>query len=453
MLRYYIVPDVFSTRRGSASGTLIGCEMVNPQTSMLLFKLWLLALTVVVSAQNLPGDSESQADSDFNVVATFGQNANETVPAHCVNTRFVVRNRQDLFAIVDCKILKGNLEIVDYEDPILALPHLSFLDGSLSITHSPHLIRIEAHELSKIAGGFSMEKLTSLAMVAMPSLESVKFLEWRVLPIFGNLKFGDLHGVESVIIADTSLARIIVNSAEIMRNLDLNNNRFLEYIRSDVQHIEDRLHIGANGRNLKVDLDLLKSTRNMSIHNVGEIKIGNLEFIKGSASIIDNNFQLINFTNLLNVEGTLSIALNKVLRNANFPSVSEIGGGLLIVNNTLLLSILFFPRLNIIGGALDLAGDIREAAWDKLKLVKGSARLVTTVPTFDCKRWVNRDVGTIIRGGKIECSITPAPSKNDPTESAVVTFETPQVTVSSSSHLLRMRAMMLAVGLLSTFGI
>lgn len=429
---------------------IIGCEILYPQTPMLLFKLWLLAFTASTCAEILPDSSASPADLNSDVIVTFGS-SNQTVPAHCVNTRFVVRNRQDLFSILDCNILKGNLEIVDYEDPILSLPHLNFLDGSLSITHSPHLIRIEAHELSKIAGGFTMEKLTSLAVVAMPSLESVRFLEWQVLPIFGNLKFGDLQRVESVVIADTSLARIIVNSAEIMRSLDLNNNRFLDYIKSDVQHIEDRLHIGANGRNLKVDLGLLKSTRNMSIHNVGDIQIGNLEFIKGSASIIDNNFQMVNFTNLLNVEGTLSIALNKFLKNANFPAVSEIGGGLLIVNNTVLLSILFFPRLNIIGGALDLAGNIREAAWDKLKLVKGSARLVTSVPTFDCKKWVNRDVGTIIRGGKIECSIFPSLSKEEPI--VAETTPVPTVSVSSSAHLLKSKAMTVMVAMLSIFGI
>lgn len=415
---------------------------------MLLSNLWLLVLSTCLAAEIQPENSDSPMNS--NVVVTFSQNSTETLPAHCVNPRFVVRNRQDLFSILDCKILKGNLEIIDYEDPILALPHLNFLDGSLSIKQSPHLIRVEAHELSKIAGGFSMEKLTSLAMVAMPSLESVKFLEWKVLPIFGNLQFGDLQGVESVIIADTSLARIVVNSAEIMRSLDLNNNRFLDYIKSDVKHIEDRLHIGANGRNLKVDLDLLKSTRNMSIHNLNDIKISNLELITGSVNIIDNNFGLVNFTNLLNVEGTLSIAQNKMLQYANFPSVSEIGGGLLIVNNTLLLSILFFPKLNIIGGALDLAGNIREASWDKLKLVKGSARLVTSVSTFDCKKWVSRDVGTIIRGGKIECSNLPSHSEAAP---IAETATSPQVTLSSSGHLLRIGAAMAMAALLSIFGI
>ncbi|EEQ40690.1 putative sporulation-specific protein [Clavispora lusitaniae] len=408
---------------------------------MFLFKFCLISFVALVTAHS------SGENVVSNVVVSFSQNGNETVQPHCVNTRFVVKNRQDLYSILDCKVLKGNLEIIDYEDPILTFPHLNYLDGSLLIRQSPHLIRIEAQELSRITGGFSMEKLTSLAMVVMPALTSVKFLEWRVLPIFGNLKLGELTGVESVIISDTSLAKLTVSSADVMRNLDLNNNRFLEFIKFDVKHINDLLHIGANGRNAIVDLDLLQSAHNMSIHNVADIKISNLELIKGSASIINNSFHSINFTNLENVEGTLSIAQNDQLALANFPSVSEIGGGLSIVNNTFLQSISFFPKLNVIGGALDLVGNIRYASWDKLKLVKGSARLTTTVPTFDCKKWAQRDVGTIIRGGKIECFISLPSSKDE----GNVLSQPPKVALHSGSNLLSINVGWIVVAVLSAF--
>lgn len=250
-----------------------------------------------------------------------------------------------------------------------------------------------------------MEKLTSLALVHMPELASVSALEWRVLPILGNVNFGHIEGLETIIIADTSLTGVSGFSSRNLKSLDINNNRFLESIKSDVQHISEYLHIAANADNVVVDLKSLVTTHNMSIHNVASLDIGNLEEVKGSINVISNQFQEIKIPKLKSVGGTFSVAKNEYLDTVELSSLAEVGGGLLIIKNPFLSIINFFPRLSIIGGALELVGNIKLVAWKNLKLVKGSAKVVTSDSSFDCASWKLNDAGKVVRGGKVECSI------------------------------------------------
>lgn len=327
------------------------------------------------------------------------------IPSECIRDAFFIESASDVLIISKCSEIEGDLVIRGFSDPLLVLENLLKVDGALVITGSPNLVRIEAPQLSLISGTFKMEKLTSLALVHMPELANVSSLEWRVLPILGSVNFGHIEGLESIVIADTSLTGVSGFSSTNLRSLDINNNRFLEFIKSEVQHISGHLHIAANADNVEVELGKLQSTFNMSVHNVASLDIALLEEVKGSMNIISNLFARLDIPKLESVGGTFSLSKNDYLESVDLSALGEVGGGLLIMHNPFLSKIDFLPKLSIIGGALELVGNIKLVTWKSLKLVKGSARVMTSDSSFNCALWKANDASNVVRGGKIECGI------------------------------------------------
>lgn len=290
------------------------------------------------------------------------------------------------------------------------LDNLQALNGSLYIVQSPNLVRIEAPRLETISNVFHMEKLTSLALVHMPVLTSVTNLEWRVLPILGNINFGNIDGLQSIIISDTSLTGVSGFSSAKLKVVDVNNNRFMESLRSDVGHVSEKLHIAANANNMVVELKSLVSAHNISVHNLASLDISRLEEVKGSINLIANLFSEVKMPKLTTVGGTFSISKNEKLETINLTSLKEVGGGLQINGNLYISKIDFLPKLSIVGGALELVGNIKEVTMKSLKLVKGSARVITSDQNFNCATWKQKDASTVVRGGKVECMILLAKS-------------------------------------------
>lgn len=327
------------------------------------------------------------------------------VPSKCKQEVFQISSNADLKPLEDCKVLIGDLEILDFSDPLILLGAVESIVGSLKIRKSPHLVRVEAHSLASISETFQLRELTSLALISFPSLKSVKRLDWRVLPILSNVNFSNqIESLESIVVSDTSLTGFAGFMTDELEVLDINNNRFLDSIESHVQKVTGNLHIAANARGVVVNLEKLRSSSNMSVHDVSDINLDSLEEISASVSIIDNHFDQLKLPKLKTVSGTLILLDNERVSQLEFPLLTEIGGGLMIVNNTNMEKITFFPKLTSIGGALDLVGNIKEVSFKALKLVKGSARIKSYDAAFDCNKWSKADSSSIIRGGKIECT-------------------------------------------------
>lgn len=251
-----------------------------------------------------------------------------------------------------------------------------------------------------------MEKLTSLSLVHMPLLASVAGLEWKVLPILGNINFDNIDGLQSILISDTSLTGISGFSSTKLKTVDINNNRFMEFLKSDVSHISEKLHVAANADNMVVELKNLVSAQNMSIHNVADLELPKLEEVKGSINMISNYFTEMKIPKLTSVGGTFSISKNENLDTIDLANLKEIGGGLKLNSNPYISRIDFLPKLSIIGGALELVGNIKQVGMKSLKLIKGSARVLSSDSDFDCATWKQKEATAVVRGGKIECTVS-----------------------------------------------
>lgn len=244
-----------------------------------------------------------------------------------------------------------------------------------------------------------------MALLSFPSLKSANSLDWKVLPILSTVHFGDsLNVAQNIVISDTSLTSFSGFIANDLKTLDINNNRFLESITATVENITESLHIASNSENLNVNLSSLKFANNLTIHEASKLELSNLENVENSASFLNNNFKQLKLPKLKGIGGTLRVSKNPNLSQIELPQVDEIGGGLVVINNTNIEKINFLPNLSIIGGAIELMGNIKEIQLKSLKLVKGSARIKSLTSSFDCSKWTTSEIGSTIRGSRIECT-------------------------------------------------
>ena len=173
------------------------------------------------------------------------------IPSHCRQNEFQIRSQEDLQDLSNCEILIGNLIIQDFDYPIITFNNLEKILGNLTIKKSPEIVRIEAPLMELISGSFSMFELTSLALISFPALKWVNILDWKILPILSNVHFNnEIQGIESITISDTSLTGFSGFLADTIDNLDINNNRFLDTIESNVEVIRGKLHIGADRKSV-----------------------------------------------------------------------------------------------------------------------------------------------------------------------------------------------------------
>lgn len=218
------------------------------------------------------------------------------IPSHCRQNEFQIRSQEDLQDLSNCEILIGNLIIQDFDYPIITFNNLEKILGNLTIKKSPEIVRIEAPLMELISGSFSMFELTSLALISFPALKWVNILDWKILPILSNVHFNnEIQGIESITISDTSLTGFSGFLADTIDNLDINNNRFLDTIESNVEVIRGKLHIGANANDVKVSLPKLKQINRVSISNVERLNLDELESVDDSLSLTNNYFQQIKF--------------------------------------------------------------------------------------------------------------------------------------------------------------
>lgn len=317
----------------------------------------------------------------------------------------IIRNSKQLEQYHSCQVILNDLEIENYNDPLIQLNDLRKISGDLIIKNCPELVRIESDSLQTIGKSFTMHRLTSLSLISFPKLVHMRSLSWEVIPLLSLVRFNqDITDIEDIKISDTSLTGFSGFQTKSLRSLDINNNRFLDAINCQVEKIDRHLHITSNGKNLQVDLPNLQSVNNVSINDVLELKVPKLQEIKQSISFNNNGFSQLLLTNLLKIGGTLSILENFKLNQIDLDNLQEINGGLMIINNSNINNIDFFPELQVIDGGLEIYGKFASIKIPKLKLIRGSVSIKNGYDRFDCNNLVNKQLTSVIRGGKIECS-------------------------------------------------
>lgn len=360
--------------------------------------LFVTAWCVTAGAANSTGKLTSKNNIQKKTILTIID-----IPELCKRSEFRILNQAELDQIGGCQQLVGDLVFDNFSDSLIRMNVLTHIEGSIHVLRSPSLLRLEAQSLEVVTESIQMDRLQSLAMINFPLLTYVKDLDLKVLPLLTFMDLGKVQNIRRLVLSDTALTSVSVANASNMTDFDINNNRFMESIEIGVQDVSGTLHISGNGRNINVDLSQLRVANNITVNNVEALKFDSLEDVSGSVSILENTFSSLSLPKLSRVGGLIRLADNNIVTSVEVNALTDIGGGLLIVNNTNLNNINFFPSLTVIGGGLDIEGDVQQTSWPELRFIKGAANLISTSNDFDCSEWLNSEVNDAMRGGEINC--------------------------------------------------
>lgn len=219
---------------------------------------------------------------------------------------------------------------------------------------------ISSRDLTTISQQFQLFGLTILASLDMPSLSSVGAINWTTLPALQELSFtNQVKQANDVYISDTQLKSLDGINLEKVNKFDVNNNKYLTKIETQLGNISEALNIQANGKDLTVAFPNLVWAYNMTFWNCSSVSVPSLASVNQSMGFRGNFFEKFSAPNLTRTGsgGTLVFTDNNQLTNISFPVLKQIGGTFQIANNSELKSIDGFPQLATVGGAIEISGD------------------------------------------------------------------------------------------------
>lgn len=194
-------------------------------------------------------------------------------------------------------------------------------------------------------------------------MTSSKDILWNALPNLGALTFPDfISEASSVVIENTGLTTLDGINLDTVDVIDINNNRRLTKISTQVGSIGTSLNIASNGLDLAVDLPNLIWASNATFRNASTISIPSLAVINGTLTFDENTLSALSAPNLTSIgnmkldEGSFTFLGNPSIKNLTFPALTSIAGANNIQNNTELTTI-GFPALTYVGGAISFAGN------------------------------------------------------------------------------------------------
>lgn len=330
------------------------------------------------------------------------------VPEVCKKGIHNIETAGQLFELQQqCRSIMGSVQIMDFVDPVIDFGSLQNINGDLIIENLPDVVRVQGHNLASVGGSFKINSLTSLTSVYFPVLHHFNAIEWTVVPTLTSLNLApNISFAKRITISDTSLIGVdVLENVEDLEVLNINNNRYMEYMKVNVKQVHEQLSISSNSRELKVEFPQLQWANNLTVRDVSLADFPNLKHINHSLEVIENDFDSFEVPNLETIGGTLGLIQNARLHKVDLGSVKIINGGLMVANNSNIDKINFLPQLREIGGAIHFIGTFQETDFPSLRLVRGSALVQSTSSTLDCAKWTTpRGGNSIIRGGRIACT-------------------------------------------------
>lgn len=310
-------------------------------------------------------------------------------------------------ALNACPTLDGTIEISgDDIDANLDLSSVGTIKGDLDIFNSSSVAAINLAGLSNITGSLSLDALTQLHNVDFSKLSLAKQLLFVSLPSLAllNLNSG-LANVSSLTLSDTALSSI--DNLLAFKEIDLlnvNNNKNITSIDLLSLHtVSDSLVLSFNSDNATVKLDSLVWAANLTIQDVGEISIANLQSVNSSFLLAYNSFDSADFDSLTSVGSSLLVYANDNLESLSFNNLTEINGEFRMLNNSLLEEI-HLDNLETVSGAVSMSGDFGNFSLPKLKEVDGDFSITSTSEDFSCDAFDKLHSNKKIKGHNYNCS-------------------------------------------------
>ncbi|KAK1756862.1 hypothetical protein QBC47DRAFT_171208 [Echria macrotheca] len=339
----------------------------------------------------------------------------------CTVSTTTINNQADATALASCRTVQGTVLIAPGAGPSIDISGPSRITGDLRVLDNGVIESFKSNDLTIVGGAFTMQNVTRLSSLDMRSLTEVKTLNWRTLNALDTLSIGPpgLTKADEVTISDTFLSSLDGIDLASVRKMDINNNRRLTEFTTQLGNLSDNLNIQANGLQLQVSMPNLIWIANMTIANVTSFSVPSLAVVNGSARFDSNYFTTFSAPNLTATKSQdISFVGNANLKNISFPVLTQIGGALLIANNTALSELDGFPVLKTVGGAVKLRGNFTSVEFPALNDVKGAFDVSSTADiSSSCddfkKKASTKDGGNGQIQGTFSCTSNNANANSD----------------------------------------
>lgn len=244
-----------------------------------------------------------------------------------------------------------------------------------------------------------------MSTLQFSSLTGVNSIRWIALPALQALNFAQgVSRANDIYISNTGLTDLAGIELTACRMMDINNNQYLKTINvNSLQNVTDSLSFSANGLNLAIEFPNLGSAGNLTFRNVTSISMPSLSEVGGSIGLYSNYFESFAVPNLTTAGNTIAVIDSSELSNLSFPSLTLIGGGLQLANNSKLESINGFDALETVDGDINFYGSFDTVSFASINDVKGAANIYTSSGNQTiCDLFNNAKKGQVIKG-KVSC--------------------------------------------------
>lgn len=291
-----------------------------------------------------------------------------------------INSQTDADSLQSCTKYTGDITISSQASGTIALNGVKQLTGDLKVINATQLSSLTADQLNAIGGTWNMQDMTILSNVAFDSLTSVDQIYWVTLPALQGLNFAQgIQKATNVLISNTQLYTSDGIELQTVGILNINNNPYLSTVNvNNLKNVTNQLLFSANAMNLAVSFPNLQGAANMTFRNVSSVQMPSLSSVAGDMGFYSDNMNSFSAPNLTSTGGSLSFFDCPSLTNTSFPSLTQIGGGFNLVNNTALKAITGFPALKVIVGGLNFVGEFDSVTLPVLHDVRGGANVQTT---------------------------------------------------------------------------
>lgn len=331
--------------------------------------------------------------------------ANDTdVPSSCtISSGATATAQADLDDYAGCKKLVGNLTISGSSLVSAALASVEEIEGSLTVYNATNLNDFHADSLKKISDSLSLQRLTILSAASFGSLEEVDTIQFITLPAISTFTT-NLKSANIIYVSDTALETVnAFSSLQKVAVFNMNNNKGLTNLESDLETVSDSLEFSSNGNDANVTFDSLIWANNITLRDVDSASFTNLQAVNASLGFINNSISNLNLSSLASVGGSFAIISNDDLTDVDCKNLTSVGGGFVVANNSELSQIDGFSKLSTVGGALIATGNFTQLDLSSLKSVKGGAQVDTSSGNFSCDALKSLQSKGAIQGDSFVC--------------------------------------------------
>ncbi|KAI1629452.1 hypothetical protein EDD37DRAFT_645210 [Exophiala viscosa] len=355
----------------------------------------------------------------------------QTSTSVCDGPSITIASSADASQIASCSTYSGDVVIDSSAAGQIAIDGVQQIKGDLTCNNATQLTAITSDQLGTITGTFSLTGLTILSTLQFNSLNAVDVINWVGLPALQSLNFNQgVSEANEVYISNTELNNVDGIELTAVGTLNINNNPYLTDVNvNDLANVTSSLSFSANGKDLQISFPNLQDAANLTFINVSSVDMPSLATVGGSMGFYSDTIESFAAPNLTTTGGTLAFVDCGSLSNLSFPSLTEIGGGFLLANNSDLKAISGFPKLKTVVGAIDFAGTFGSVALPSLTDVRGGSNVQTTsTNTTICDLFNEAHSAGVIKG--VNTCIT---DKADPDTNASSTGGGSSSTATSTS--------------------